>query len=111
VPFQNPENVKGHGTSPSNLVISWTPMQEIHQNAPKFKYQVQWRSDDGSDSTWQLEEIKDWRKSEIIIENQPTYRPYRIKVRALNEIGESNTAPTEIVGFSGQAGKRKVEGI
>jgi len=103
VPFKNPENVKGHGTTPNNLVISWTPMQEIDHNAPKFKYQIQWKPDDG-DSPWQLEEIKDWKQGDYVINDQPTYRPYLIKIRALNEIGESNVAPTETRGFSGQAG-------
>jgi len=110
VPYKNPENVKGHGNSPTNLLISWTPMQEIDHNAPKFKYQVQWKPDDeddglGRQSEWQLEEIRDWTKSELIIENQPTYRPYKIRVRAINEVGESNVAPTEITGYSGQAGE------
>jgi neuronal cell adhesion protein len=108
VPYKNPENVKGHGNRPNNLLISWTPMQEIDHNAPKFKYQVQWKPDEDSQqqpAEWQLEEIKDWRQSELIINDQPTYRPYKIRVRAINEVGESNVAPTEITGYSGQAGQ------
>jgi hypothetical protein len=101
VPFKNPDNVRGHGTTPNNLVISWTPMPEIDHNAPKFKYQVQWKPDDG-ESPWNFHEVKDWRQKEHVVDNQPTYRPYLVRVRALNEIGESNTTPSDVPGFSGQ---------
>jgi len=33
VPFKNPDNVRGHGRTPSNLVIHWTPMPEIDHNS------------------------------------------------------------------------------
>lgn len=102
VPYKNPDNVKGHGSTPANLVISWTPMPEIDHNAPKFKYVVQWKPDDNS-SPWQLENINDWRTGQLVIENQPTYRPYRIRVRAVNEVGESNVSANDITGYSGMA--------
>ncbi|CAG7826051.1 unnamed protein product [Allacma fusca] len=101
VPFMNPDNVKGHGNRPDNLVISWTPMPEIQHNAPKFRYIVQWKLNDGTER-WNREEIKDWRRSDLTVPNQPTYRPYLIRVRAINERGESNVAPTEVQGYSGQ---------
>ncbi|ODN00103.1 Neuroglian [Orchesella cincta] len=102
VPYKNPDNVKGHGSSPSNLVISWTPMPEIDHNAPKFKYVVQWKPDDNS-SPWNLDNVNDWRTGQLMIQNQPTYRPYKIRVRAVNEIGEANVSANDVTGFSGMA--------
>jgi len=43
VPTKNPENVIGEGDQPYNLVIFWTPMPKIEQNAPDFKYVVSWQ--------------------------------------------------------------------
>ena len=43
VPVKNPENVIGEGDQPGNLVIFWTPMSKIEQNAPDFKYIVSWQ--------------------------------------------------------------------
>jgi len=106
VPYKNPDNVKGHGSNPANLVISWTPMPEIDHNAPKFKYVVQYKPDDNS-SPWNLENVGDWRTGQLVIENQPTYRPYKIRVRAVNEIGEANVSANDVTGYSGMAGQFK----
>ena len=109
VPQKNPMNVKGHGNRPDNLVISWTPMPEIEHAGPRFRYIVQWKPDDGSQGNWLREEIKDWKQSELTVPNQPTYRPYIIRVRAMNEVGESSVAPVEVIGYSGQDSKEKME--
>ncbi|XP_054278770.1 neuroglian isoform X2 [Macrosteles quadrilineatus] len=101
VPYKNPDNVEGKGTDPSNMVISWTPMPEIEHNAPRFHYRVFWRRDIPGEQ-WTSEDITDWRKSELVINNQPTFQPYKIKVIAINEKGESNVAATEVLGYSGE---------
>jgi len=80
-------------------------MPEIDHNSPKFRYRIQWKPDDGT-SNWETVTIRDWRTNEFVIENQPTYRPYLIRVRAVNEKGESNVAPTELRGYSGQDGTK-----
>lgn len=101
VPYKNPDNVEGKGTEPNNIVISWTPMPEIEHNAPKFHYRVYWKRDIAGEP-WNSDDIIDWQKSELIIPNQPTFQPYRIKVIAINEKGEANVAPKEVVGYSGE---------
>lgn len=101
VPYKNPDNVEGKGTEPNNIVISWTPMPEIEHNAPRFHYRVHWKRDIAGEP-WNSDDIIDWRKSELIIPNQPTFQPYRIKVIAINEKGEANVAPKEVVGYSGE---------
>ena len=87
VPFKNPDNVEGRGTDKNNLVIYWTPMPEIEHNAPKFQYRIYWKQDK-ADEDWHIEDIADWRIKEIMIRNQPTYQPYRIKVVAHNAKGK-----------------------
>ena len=87
VPFKNPDNVEGRGTYKNNLVIYWTPMPEIEHNAPKFQYRIFWKLDK-TDEDWHIEDIDDWRIKEIMIQNQPTYQPYRIKVVAHNAKGK-----------------------
>ncbi|XP_067119925.1 neuroglian-like isoform X2 [Centruroides vittatus] len=102
VPYRNPDNVKGRGTRKDNLVISWTVMPKIEQNAPGFYYKVYWKRDDIPNAKWNIEEIKDWEKNELVIEDQPTFKPYRIKVEAHNEKGSAHVAATEFIGYSGE---------
>merc|ERR1712071_327297 len=102
VPHKNPDNVQGRGTQPTNLVISWNPMPEIEHNGRGFYYLVYWRRDIlGED--WNIEKkITDWKISSVLIPNQPTFKRYRIKVVAFNEIGEANVAALEVAGYSGE---------
>jgi neuronal cell adhesion protein len=79
-------------------------MPEIEHNAPRFHYRVFWRRDIPGEQ-WTSEDITDWRRSTLVINNQPTFQPYRIKVIAINEKGESNVAATEVVGYSGEDGE------
>lgn len=79
-------------------------MPEIEHNAPRFHYRIYWKRDIAGEP-WNSDDIIDWRKSELIIPNQPTFQPYRIKVIAINEKGEANVAPKEVVGYSGEDGK------
>ncbi|RWS06138.1 neuronal cell adhesion molecule-like protein [Dinothrombium tinctorium] len=103
VPFKNPERVMGRGDNPHNLVISWTPMPQIEHNAPGFFYKVYWKRDDIPNSKYESKIITDWRKNKLVIENQPTFKPYRIKVEAHNKKGQAHTVATEVIGFSGEA--------
>jgi neuronal cell adhesion protein len=100
VPYKNPDNVEGKGTSPNNLVIKWSHMPEIEHNAPRFQYRVYWRRDIAGD--WNQEDIYDWLRNELLVDNQPTFQKYRIKVVAINEMGEANVASREVIGYSGE---------
>ncbi|CAB4062598.1 NRCAM [Lepeophtheirus salmonis] len=101
IPFKNPDNVEGRGTSPNNLVIYWTPMPQIEHNAPKFQYRVYWKKDE-EDASWIIEDIADWRVKELVIDNQPTYSRYQIKVVAHNRIGEAKMKAKPVIGWSGE---------
>lgn len=101
VPYKNPDDVKGEGTLPTNLVISWTHMPQIEHNGPGFQYRVYWKHDIPAEK-WNVEDVFDWRQDHIVIPDQPTFNRYRIKVVASNQFGESNTAAIEKFGYSGE---------
>ena len=77
-------------------------MPEIEHNAPKFKYRLFWKRDIPG-AQWQAADIADWRIREFRIDNQETYKRYRIKVVAENKKGQANVAAEEILGYSGEA--------
>lgn len=97
VPFKNPDNVKVQFTQPNTFIISWTPMPEIEHSAPRFQYRVYWKRDTPNEK-WNTKNINDWQRTNISIIDQE-FLKYRIKVLAINELGESNIAATEVVGY------------
>ncbi|MPC08425.1 Neuroglian [Portunus trituberculatus] len=107
VPHKNPDGVEGKGSDPTNLVIKWSPMPEIEHNGPGFKYRVYWKPDDVENARWQTEDVIDWEQDHFVVPNQPTFKPYRIKVEAHNDRGEANVAAPEIQGWSGEADSRR----
>jgi hypothetical protein len=102
VPHSNPENVVGRGTTPDNLVIKWTPMPPIHQNGEHFFYKVFWKRNDDPKAGWDTVQINDWREASHTVYNQPTFKPYRIKVEAHNKRGQAHIQATEVIGYSGE---------
>lgn len=103
VPYKNPDNVIGKGSTPQNLVISWTTMPQIEHNAPRFMYRVYYRRDIPGER-WTIQDINNWKKNNLLVENQPTYQRYKIKVIAINEKGESRATADEVIGYSGEDG-------
>ncbi|KAG9509224.1 Neuroglian [Fragariocoptes setiger] len=101
VPYKNPADVKGRGTQPNNLVISWTPMPPSEHHGPNFFYKVYWRRND-IPQEYSSQIIRDWKENKFVVTNQPTYVPYRIKVEAYNQLGQANIAAKEEIGYSGQ---------
>jgi len=93
----------GKGTTPQNLVISWTVMPQIEHNGAKFEYRIFYRRDIRGED-WITNNIHDWRKNTLVVENQPTYQRYRIKVVAINEKGECRVPAKEVIGYSGEDG-------
>lgn len=79
-------------------------MPEIEHNAPKFQYRVSWKRDLPGEA-WTSHSMNDWKQSSHVVNNLKTFEKFVIKVVALNEKGESNVAPKEVVGYSGEDGK------
>lgn len=78
-------------------------MPQIEHNAPRFSYRVYYRRDIPGEE-WISQDITDWRKNNLLVENQPTYQRYKIKVIAINEKGESTATADEVTGYSGEDG-------
>ncbi|XP_078021505.1 neuronal cell adhesion molecule a isoform X9 [Epinephelus lanceolatus] len=97
-PDENPSNVKGEGTTPGNLVISWTPLTGFQANGPGLEYKVQWRQKD-VDGDWSSKTVAN--VSQFVVSETPTYIPYEIKVQALNDYGNA-PEPDVTVGYSGE---------
>lgn len=106
VPTKNPENVIGEGDEPNNLVIFWTPMPRIEQNAPDFKYVVTWESINTTTAsriagTITIQTSDAWHYV-VPDRNMGIYKPYRITVKANNAKGDSSANLLAVVGYSGE---------
>ncbi|XP_064633131.1 neuroglian-like isoform X1 [Lineus longissimus] len=106
VPSTNPQNVEVEGTTPTNLVIRWTPMPEVEFNAPGFVYKLEWKcqnvecmKNDKYDGKATIAET--WRK-EHIVNDQLTYMEYKVTVTCENEEGESKETAVPVIGYSGE---------
>ncbi|XP_078061588.1 LOW QUALITY PROTEIN: neural cell adhesion molecule L1-like, partial [Mustelus asterias] len=95
-PEKNPEGVKGEGTQPNNMVISWQVLKPLDWNAPKLQYNVKWR---------QLSEGSEWtdvvESSPYLVNSTPTFVPYQIQVQAFNPAGDG-PMPRNVTGYSGE---------
>lgn len=97
-PEENPADVQGRGTMPSNLVITWTQLTGFQSNGPGLGYKVQWRQKD-VDEDWSSKNAAN--VSELVVPGTPTYVPYEIKVQAVNDYGEG-PQPDMVIGYSGE---------
>ena len=79
-------------------------MPEIDHNGPGFKYRVYWKRKDIPNSVWSTKDISNWKVDHYVVEGQPTFKPYLIKVEAHNELGQANVAIPEKTGWSGEDG-------
>ncbi|XP_078286355.1 LOW QUALITY PROTEIN: neural cell adhesion molecule L1-like [Rhinoraja longicauda] len=96
-PEKNPEGVKGEGSHPSNMIITWQVLKGLDRNGPGLQYEVKWRRQDVED---------EWK--ELVVESPPylvnatpTFVPYQIQVQAINEEG-SAPEPHTVIGYSGE---------
>ncbi|XP_056878782.1 neuronal cell adhesion molecule a isoform X9 [Takifugu flavidus] len=97
-PDENPADVKGTGTGPGSLVISWTPLTGFQSNGPGLEYRVQWRQlNAGGD--WSTKNVAN--VSQFVVSGTPTYVSYEIRVQAINDYG-SGPEPETVIGYSGE---------
>lgn len=85
-------------------------MPEIEHNGPGFKYRVYWKRDNVSGATWESSDVVDWIQDHYVVPNQPTFRPYRIKVEAHNDRGQAHVSAAVVLGWSGEDGECAVKG-
>ncbi|XP_014663607.1 PREDICTED: neuroglian-like [Priapulus caudatus] len=101
-PDKHPENVRGNGTRPNNMVISWTPMTLLEQNGPGFRYQVKFKRHDDANAVWETVNINEARNNTYIVWGTNVYEPFDIQVKSFNVKGEAPVAVRTYVGFSGE---------
>ena len=75
-------------------------MPQSEHNTHKFRYRV-YHKEEGTNE-WKIEDVVNWRQKELLIPDQPVFTKYRIKVRAHNQVGESNVDALEVIGYSGE---------
>ncbi|PIN99304.1 hypothetical protein AB205_0212820 [Aquarana catesbeiana] len=97
-PDTNPSGIKGVGTEPDNLVITWNPIRGFDSNGPGLQYKVSWRQKD-FDEDWT--DVTVANVSKYIVSGTPTFVPYEIKVQALNDLGYA-PVPLVVIGHSGE---------
>ncbi|XP_063783377.1 neuronal cell adhesion molecule isoform X8 [Pseudophryne corroboree] len=97
-PDTSPSGVRGIGTEPDNLVITWKPMKGFDSNGPGLQYKVSWRQKD-VDEEWTSVTVAN--VSKYIVSGTPTFVPYEVKVQALNDLGYAPD-PTIVIGHSGE---------
>lgn len=84
-------------------------MAQIEHNGPQFHYRVYWQKDIPTDN-FEHVDIKNWTQNSLMINEQPVFQKYRIKVVALNELGQANVTPNEVIGYSGEDKPTEVPG-
>ncbi|XP_056429912.1 neuronal cell adhesion molecule isoform X9 [Hyla sarda] len=97
-PDSNPSGIKGVGTEPDNLVITWKPMKGFDCNGPGLQYKVSWRQKD-VDEEWTSVTVAN--VSKYIVSGTSTFVPYEIKVQTLNDLGYA-PEPAVVIGHSGE---------
>jgi hypothetical protein len=76
-------------------------MLPSEHHAEGFHYVVSYRRTDRPASTTRVQEVWDWRQSELVVGDQETYREYEVSVLAKNSLGDAPKA-TKTIGFSGE---------
>lgn len=100
-PDRNPDKVRTKTEKKYKLIISWEPMPRLEHNGPNFRYRVFWRPK-GS-TYWNNTYVLDENANELEINVNDIYGLYEIKVKAVNDIGESYQPAFIILGHSGEA--------
>lgn len=98
-PYENPQGVRAEGTTPTNMVISWTPLPPHKHNGSGFYYKVCWRQ--FLIEKWNCSIVTDWRQNQFIVDELPTFVRYEIKIKSGNDIDETYTDEI-FFGYSGE---------
>lgn len=73
-------------------------MEKHLHNGQDFQYKVSWREAGGTSAQWNHAYVK---SPPFLVNDTGTYRPFEIKVQAVNSLGEG-PAPEPKVGHSGE---------
>uniref|UniRef100_A0A8C5QWL9 Neural cell adhesion molecule L1 n=1 Tax=Leptobrachium leishanense TaxID=445787 RepID=A0A8C5QWL9_9ANUR len=96
-PTKNPREVKGEGTEPNNMYISWKPLKGIEWNGEGFTYLVRWRRQ-SLEEKWHEREVQ---SPPVLVQETETFVPYEIKIQSFNKHGKA-PEPKTVIGHSGE---------
>ncbi|GFS23806.1 neural cell adhesion molecule L1-like protein [Elysia marginata] len=100
IPEYHPQNLRTIGHQPGKLYIEWTPVPQLLQNGPGFRYMLEIvREADQAETSVPIT-ITDWRTDHYEISAQNVYEAYRITLRAENDDGPAKGDPPTITGYS-----------
>ncbi|XP_076819011.1 neuronal cell adhesion molecule-like isoform X3 [Clavelina lepadiformis] len=97
---KNPTGVRGEGTSPNNMIITWSRVRGIDQNGPGLEYLVSYRKAGNGSSAWNTAPVEDPLTS-YTVENTEPYKPYEIIVQSKNDFDVADV-PEMVRGYSGE---------
>ncbi|XP_063065660.1 neural cell adhesion molecule L1.1-like [Engraulis encrasicolus] len=100
IPEHFPKGIRSESTQPDHLVIAWQEMDKRDHYGPDFKYQVSWRPGQGHGHGhgWDSQLVSGNR---FVVNGTDTFRPFEIKLKAVNSIGDGPDSPA-IIGHSGE---------
>ncbi|XP_029185936.2 LOW QUALITY PROTEIN: contactin-6-like [Acropora millepora] len=97
-PTMYPPNVRGEGTSPAALTISWEPLKPINHNGPGLYYIVYYQKADNQGKPVR-KEVK--RVSTYSVLGVDYYTQFTIQLQAANDIGFGPKSPV-VFAYSGE---------
>ena len=97
-PTTYPLEVRGVGTSPSTLSITWQPLPPINHNGPGLYYVVYHQRADGKGRLFRSE-VKN--VSSFVVMGADYYVKYMIQLQAANDVGFGPKSPV-VFGYSGE---------
>ncbi|RUS85660.1 hypothetical protein EGW08_006536 [Elysia chlorotica] len=99
-PEYHPQNLRTVGHQPGKLYIEWTPVPQIHQNGPGFRYMLEVvKVADQIESAIPIQ-ITNWETDHYEISAQNVYEAYRITLTSENSVGPAEGDPPSITGYS-----------
>lgn len=93
--------MRGEGTSPSTLSITWKLIPPINHNGPGLYYVVYYQRADGGGELFRRE-VKN--QSSFIVSGTDYYVKYMIQLQAANDIGFGPKSPA-VFAYSGEKSK------
>ncbi|XP_065067343.1 contactin-3-like isoform X2 [Rhopilema esculentum] len=97
-PSAYPSDLKGVGTGPTEIKISWQPLSKLQQNGPDVFYNVFYRKS-GTFGKMRVNQVK--YGSYLLVRGTEYYVQYEFKIQAGNEFGLGPVSPTS-TGFTGE---------
>nr|XP_046252346.1 neural cell adhesion molecule L1.1-like isoform X3 [Scatophagus argus] len=98
VPDSNPTGVRSESTDPKTLMITWDEMDKRLHHGQGFLYRVSWREAGETNAHWNSADVQ---SPPFMVNNTGTYRPFEIKVQAVNSLG-TGPPPEPEIGHSGE---------